>query len=294
MSERRGRAGLDPQVAALLAASDGAPETTRDPRLMRAEYERVGAELGGAPEPVAEVRELDGPPPMRVYVPEAAHGTVLYLHGGGWVLGSPDSHDRLARILANAAGAAVAVADYRLAPEHRHPAAVEDAEAALELVAAGRPGPLAVAGDSAGGGLAAVLARRHPGLRLQALAYPVLDAGMDTGSYRRHAEGFGLTAEEMAWFFARYGGDPADPDVSPLRARDLSGAPAAFIVLAGHDVLRDEGEAYASRLRAAGVPATVRVHEGMVHGFLRWPARVDAAREAIGELGAALRAALRS
>jgi acetyl esterase len=216
---------------------------------------------------------------------------VLLLHGGGWVLGSIESHDHVARLLANASGARVVLPDYRLAPEHPFPAALEDSEIAL-AAARGFGDPVAVAGDSAGGTLAAVLARRHPDLRAQALIYPVLDAAMASESYRVFADGFRLTAEDMAWFFAQYGGDPADPDVSPLVAPDLRGLPPATIVLASHDVLRDEGEAYAERLRAAGVDATVRVYDGMVHGFIRWPGKVDASRAAITELGESLRTAL--
>lgn len=281
--------GLHPQVAALLEAPVLA---SRDPATLRADYDAGAAELAGPPEPVAYVREVAGAPTMRVYAPAEPRGTVLYLHGGGWVLGSPTSHDQVARMLANASAARVVLPDYRLAPEHPFPAALEDAEAALG-VARELGGPVAVAGDSAGANLAAVLARRHRDLALQALAYPVLDARMGTASYATYAEGYRLTAVEMAWYLAQYGGDPDDPDVSPLRAPDLSGLPAARIVLASHDVLRDEGEAYGARLRAAGVDAAVSVYDGMVHGFVRWPAKVDAARDALDELGAALRAALR-
>lgn len=263
----------------------------RDPARLRADYEAGTAALAGPPESVASVEERGGPVPMRVYAPERPHGTVLFLHGGGWVTGSLDSHDHVGRMLANRSGARVVLPDYRLAPEHPFPAALEDAEAALEA-ARSFGDPVAVAGDSAGGGLAAVLARRHPDLRLQALVYPVLDAGMDTGSYRSFDQGFGLTRDDMAWYFTQYGGDPGDPDVSPLRAGALAGLPPAVVLLASHDVLRDDGATYARRLREAGVPAEVTVYDGMIHGFLRWPGRVDAAREALGELGAALGRAL--
>jgi acetyl esterase len=282
---------LHPQVAALLEGPEGELATERVPERLRADHEASTPELCGDPEPVASVQERDDPLPLRVFEPEGAFGTVLLLHGGGWVMGSMDSYEPLARSLANASGARVVLPGYRLAPEDPYPAALEDSEAAL-AVARGFGEPVAVAGDSAGGALAAALARRHPGLALQALVYPVLDAGMATESYGTYAEGYRLTAADMAWFFDAYGGDADDPDVSPLRAADLSGLPPAAIVLASHDVLRDEGEAYAKRLRDAGVEASVTVYDGMVHGFIRWTAKVDAARAAITDLGGALRAAL--
>lgn len=290
-----GPAELDPQIAALLAGPEGMATTVRDPRRLRAEHDAGTAEVAGRPEPIAAVRELRAAVPARVYEPADPHGVVLYLHGGGWVIGSLDSYDQVGRMLANASGARVVLPDYRLAPEHPYPAALEDAERALELAFELADGePVAVAGDSAGGALAAVLARRHAGrLAAQLLVYPVLDTGMASDSYVTFADGFRLTADDMAWFIAQYGGDPADPDVSPLRAPDLRGLPPATILLASHDVLRDEGEAYAVRLREAGVAATVHVWPGTVHGFLRWPAKVDAARAAMAQLGAAARAALR-
>jgi len=131
-----------------------------------------------------------------------------------------------------------------------------------------------------------------PGLRAQALLYPVCDAGQDTETYRRFAEGPMLTGDAMRLFFAAYGGSPDDPDVSPLRAGDLHGLPPAYVLTASHDVLRAEGEAYARRLDEAGVPVTLRNWEGMVHGFVRWPAKVDAARAALVETGGFLREAL--
>jgi len=285
---------LDPQVAALLAGSEGALTTVRDAAALRAEHEAGARELAGPPEPVDAVRDVDAPVPARVFEPAGARGTIVYLHGGGWVVGSPGSYDQVGRMLANAAGARVVLPDYRLAPEHPYPAALQDAEAAL-LAALDAGGPVAVAGDSAGGQLAAVLARRHARrLAAQLLVYPVLDAGMATASYERFAAGYRLTADDMAWFLAQYGGDPGDPDVSPLRAPDLAGLPPATILLASHDVLRDEGEAYARRLREAGVAVELVVWPGTVHGFVRWPAKVDAARAALARLGAAAQAAFRS
>jgi acetyl esterase len=262
-----------------------------DPIAMRAEHESATAAVAAPPEDVASVHDVAG---TRIVVPHDAHGAILFLHGGGWVVGSPDSYEHVARILANRAGATVVLPDYRLAPEHPFPAALQDAEAALALTRGLVGGePVAVAGDSAGGQLAAVLARRHPDLALQALIYPVLDAAMDTDSYRAFATGFRLSAADMAWFFEQYGGDPADPDVSPARATDLTGLPAATVYLASNDVLRDEGIAYAHALRAAGVETRLGVVPGTIHGFVRWTAIADLAGQTLDQLGADLRAALR-
>ena len=270
----------------------------RDVAVLRAEQEARTAELGGEPVAMAEVRERDDAPArVREYVPEGdAHGAVVYLHGGGWATGSVDTVDRLVRRLARAAGARVFSTGYRLAPEHPFPAGLQDAEAVLRW-AAGQGGPLAVAGDSAGGNLATVAARRTGvPLRLQALLYPVCDAALATASYTEFAEGYRLSRDDMAWFYGLYGGDAADPDVSPLRAplemlRDL---PPAYVLTASHDVLRDEAEAYAERLREAGVEVEVVRWPGMVHGFLRWPGAVTAARTALDQIGARLRSALRT
>jgi acetyl esterase len=274
----------------LIADAPPGAAQVADPPRMRAEYEAATATLAGPLEPVADVRDVDG---TRIITPADHHGVVLLLHGGGWVVGSPDTHEQLGRMLANRAGARVVLPAYRLAPEHPHPAPLEDSEAALALARelAGDQ-PIAVAGDSAGGQLAAVLARRHHDLALQALIYPVLDAGMATGSYRRYGVGYPLGAADMAWYLQQLAGDADDPDVSPLRAPDLAGLPPAAILLASHDVLRDEGEAYADRLARAGVAVQLRVIDGTVHGFVRWVARLDLAVEALDWLGAQLRVAL--
>ena len=219
------------------------------------------------------------------------------------MLGSIDSFDTVVRALANAAGAIVVSVGYRLAPEAPFPAGLEDCLCATRWLAehagelGGDPRRLAVAGDSAGGNLAAVVARRLRGevdLRMQVLIYPVADAGCNTASYREFGERHGLTAASMQRFWNLYldGADGMAPDASPLRAEDLAGLPPAYVLTAGFDVLRDEGEAYAEALREAGVPTTARRFDGAIHGFWRWLAAAKLSRAAVDEVAAALRARL--
>jgi acetyl esterase len=285
---------LRPIVEALLALPGPPPEEVPVEQA-RAAHAAETAQLAGRGPDVERVEEAEvAGVPVRVYEPAGAHGTVAYFHGGGWVLGNLDSVDAVCRALAVAAGARVVSVDYRLAPEHRYPAALEDALAvtrALEV-------PLAVAGDSAGGNLAAIVAR-HERERVagQLLVYPVTDAGVNTPSYREFGEGFGLTAAAMRRFWDLYldGADGLQPDASPLRADadDLAGLPPAYVLSAECDVLRDEGEAYAQKLREAGVEVTVDRQAGGIHGFWRWQT-TRVAREAAERAGAALRAALAS
>jgi acetyl esterase len=276
----------------------------------RAGHEAETKEMSGPGEPVAEVRDIEvegpgGPIPVRVYRPEgdAPLPLVVYLHGGGWMLGSIESFDTVVRALANAAGAIFASVDYRLAPEHPFPAGLDDALAATRALRAradelgADPERLAIAGDSAGGNLATVVARRLHGeipFRLQALIYPVTDAGCNTPSYREFGERSGLTAASMQRFWNLYldGADGLQPDASPLRAQDLEGSPPAFVLTADHDPLRDEGEAYAEALRRAGVAVEAARADGTIHGFLRWLAVTSLSRRAVEDVAAALRAAL--
>jgi acetyl esterase len=279
---------LDPEIAAILetinALRGPGPEDVPVAQA-RAGHEAETDELAGTgPDVRSDDAELAGVP-ARIYTPPDARGTVAYFHGGGWVVGSPRSTEAVCRALALASGATVANVDYRLAPEHPYPAAVEDALAATRALR-----PDVVAGDSAGGNLAAVVARHERSLKLQLLIYPVADAGLNTPSYREFADGYGLTAAGMKRFWELYldGADGTDPDASPLRATDLAGVAPAHVITAESDILRDEGEAYAGRLEHATV---VRV-PGSIHGFWRWQKASALARRTVEEAAAAIRAAL--
>jgi acetyl esterase len=305
---------LDPEIQVIADRLEAAPPAHLVPvDEARVAHDRDTVEMSGPGPAVAEVRELEvpgpgGPIPVRVFRPEGegAMALVVYLHGGGWTVGSLDGFDPLCRALANASGAIVASVGYRLAPEHPFPAAPDDARAAVRWLAehAGElgadPGLLAIAGDSAGANLATVTARRlrdegDTALRFQALIYPVCDSAQDTQSYREKSDGFGLSAPSMRRYWNLYldGADGRLPDASPLRASDLSGLPPAFVLTVRDDVLCDEGEAYARALEAAGVPVTLRRYDGAIHGFFRWLAVSELSRRAVAEVGAALRAGLR-
>jgi acetyl esterase len=281
---------LEPDMQLLLALRRlrGDRElNTMTPVEARLEIARAAAGFAGTLLPVARVESLTlpgpaGPLAARLYVPDGAvRGVLVYDHGGGWVVGDLDTHDTLCRELANAARCAVVSVDYRMGPEHRFPAAVDDALAAFRWASdetarlGGPPGRVAVGGDSAGGNLAAVvalLATREggPRPRAQLLVYPVTDLSTKHRSYRLFADGFFLTERDMDWYRSQYLPDEAaalDPRASPLLAQDLRGLPPAVVLTAGFDVLRDEGEAYAKRLDEAGVPVTHRRVPGQIHGF---------------------------
>ena len=302
---------INPQAQQILdgkAAAGGPPLWELTPEEGRAVVTANNAQIGAGPF-VASVRDVvisgqAGGIPARVYSPAAgAPGVVVYYHGGGWVLGSVDDWDASVRALAVASGCDVVSVDYRLAPEHVVPAAVDDAYDALvwvaETLAVGRP--LVVAGDSAGGNLATVCALRArdtggPSLALQVLVYPVTDHDLDRKSYHQY-EGneLILNRRDMAWFWEHYAPDPAaraNPYASPLRATDLSGLPPAYIVTAEHDPLRDEAFAYADRLRAAGVPVEHRHYAEEIHAFFSFVNLLDDADKAVAEAGAAIRAAV--
>jgi acetyl esterase/lipase len=262
---------------------------------------------------VAETRELAIPGPAGA-IPARYHRAwgaetgaplpcVVYFHGGGWVCGDLDTHDAVCRGIANHARCAVVSVDYRLAPEHRFPTALEDASAALRWISA-NAGSLAVdaarlvvGGDSAGGNLAAVaaiVAREAGGplLAMQILVYPVTDLALEGASYARLAGGYGLTREDMRWYrdhYLRDERDIGDWRASPLRAPELSRLPPAYVVTAGFDPLHDEGKAYAERLAQAGVPVTYECFEGQIHGFLVMGGVMAAANHAVYRIGQAVR-----
>ncbi|WP_435077463.1 alpha/beta hydrolase [Halococcus sp. AFM35] len=267
------------------------------------------------PEPVGDIENFaiegpDRPLPVRVYAPETGtepYGVFVTFHGGGWVVGSLDTHDPVCRALANAAECLVVSVDYRLAPEHPFPAAVEDCYAAVEWAAAyadelgGDPERIAVGGDSAGGNLAAAVTlaardRDGPELRHQSLVYPSVNSPTvkQFDSYEENAEGYLLELESAEWYYERYLQHPTDARneyAAPLLARDLSTLPPATVITAGFDPLRDEGFAYADRLDAAGVAVTHEHFEGMIHGFLNLVDTIDRSRDAIAVLAADLEAA---
>ncbi len=307
----------DTQLLLRVAEIDPDPPLhTLTPAQARAQLRRSAYLVSSRPAEMAELRELvlagaGHPLPARLYVPpEAANGRdhplVVYYHGGGWVVGDLDTHDAFCRALAAGAGARVLSVDYRLAPEHPFPAPVDDALASYrEAVARAEelgadPARVAVAGDSAGGHLAAVTAlqaRSDPQPpAFQMLIYPATDCAETSASRLAFATGFLLTKENMEWYEENFIGaaDRRDPRVSPLHAEDLAGVAPALVVTAGFDPLRDEGEAYAARLREAGVPTLLRRHPGFVHGFTHVMIGGPAPREAVAEMGGVLRGALAS
>ncbi|WHT21062.1 alpha/beta hydrolase [Crossiella sp. CA-258035] len=275
---------------------------------------RTAAVIGGAALEVAQVRELSVPGPggpirTRVYLPAglpSQAGALVFYHGGGWVVGDLETHDNLCRYLAVHAGVAVLSADYRLAPEHKFPAATEDALAVYRYAVANadslglHPDQIAVGGDSAGGNLAAVTAQQakaagDPVPAFQLLIYPAVDFSVRRESRRLFGTGFVLTSEKMDWYqdqYLRSAEDQLDPRASPLLAEDLSGLPPAYLVTAGFDPLRDEGEEYADKLSKAGVPVFLRRHHGLIHGFANVLGIGHTGRDAALEAAAALRMGL--
>jgi acetyl esterase len=307
---------VDPQVQAVLdvMAQLGAPSLDEYEDAAAARAAVKARAVPAEPSPVHRVEDgtIPGPAgavPVRTYWPSDATGlpVLVYFNGGGWVIMDLDSHDEPCRRLANDAGVIVVSVDYRLAPEHKFPAALDDCWAATQWVAAhatelgGDPTRLAVGGDSAGGNLAAAVALRAkeaggPALRFQLLIYPVVGTPWDDRpSYVENADGYMLTAKSMVWFTEHYQREAADaehPHFSPTRASDLAGLPPALVITAEYDPLRDEGEAYGRMLQEAGVPTTITRYDGMIHGFYGLFAAVTRARDAQLEAAAALRAAL--
>jgi acetyl esterase len=302
---------LDAQIRHLLETVFRAPPGTASPDVgaLRCAAEEAPGLLGGSPETVASVIEAVAAGEshnvaLRIYTPEAATAMplLLYAHGGGWVTGSLDSHDRVCRMLANRLPAIVVAVDYRCAPEHVYPAALDDVcsgwhWARAHAAALGSDtGRFVVAGDSSGGNLAAALtmrlrARGLPLPDLQLLLYPALDATCSRRSYRDFATGYSLTGKQMAWYWDTYRASAAADavELSPLAAIDLSGLPPAVIAVAECDVLRDDGVDYARALAAARVPVRVVDCRGMIHGFLRWGGAVPAGVTWMNEIASASR-----
>jgi acetyl esterase len=302
---------LDPHVQAFLAQLElaGAPKYGEQPiDEQRTAMQASAPTFFGAVDPVPfedrTVPSEAAPVPVRAYRPvERPAPILIWFHGGGWVLGSVHTVHGVCAALARRSGCVVVSVDYRLAPEHPFPAALDDAWAVVDWLGGnaeavgGLPGQLALGGDSAGGNISAVIARRARDasveLKLQLLVYPVCDADLETSSYTACASGYWLTREAMQWFWEQYlpSGDWLQPDASPLRAPDLDSVAPAHIVTAEYDVLRDEGEAYGRRLQDAGVPTVISRYDGMIHGFFRLPAVVPRANEALSEAASALRQA---
>jgi acetyl esterase len=310
---------LHPQIQAVLKAQAAAglrPIEAMTPDEARAQMEETARARKAEPLPVGRIEERKIPGPagpirLRVYWPNAAGAAnpvpaIVYYHGGGHVIGSLDTHDFVARNLCAGAEALVASVDYRMGPEHKFPAAVDDSFAALAWVHANAPAlgadpeRIGVHGDSAGANLAAVVALMvrdagAPRLRLQSLVYPVADYTMSTPSYDKFANGNGiLTREAMLWFRQHYLRRPEDAEdwrASPLKAPSLAGAAPAILVTAECDVLHDEGERYAVALRDAGVPVEYREYAGMIHAFFGMVPLVDDAMNAQRTVWAAFKRA---
>jgi len=311
---------LDPLVKAFLdqmKAVPGPKMSEAGAEIARATFNALMQMVGPRDVPVGKTENravpgAAGEIPIRVYSPVAAGSepmpALIYYHGGGFVIGSIESHDGLCRMLANEGGFRVVSVDYRLAPEHKYPAAFDDAFAALVWVQANAAeigvdaNRIAVGGDSAGGALAAEVAqaaKAKGGLPVaaQMLLFPVVQVGDETNSLREFAIGYFLEKETLDWFYSSYlppGADRNDPKISPLRAKDLSGLPPAFIMLGGFDPLHDEGMQYADKLRAAGVRVQVADYSDMVHCFIYLQAVLPQAHEALTAAAKAVAALLKA
>jgi acetyl esterase len=313
--------GLDPQVLAViqLVIKSGRPAyNTLSPRDARQLFRETRPASTPTPPEIGAVTNVTaegprGPIPLRVYRPAgvangAAIPALVYYHGGGWVIGDLDTHDVQCRQTAAEAGVVVVAVDYRLAPEHKFPAAVDDAWAATRWVVAHGselgvdPRRIAVGGDSAGGNLAAVVALmardagNAPAIALQVLTYPVTDLSSESKSYGDFADGYLLTRDSMRWFKDHYLKSSSDADdwrASPLRAASLAGLPPALIITAGFDPLRDEGAAYAARMTEAGGRVDYVCYGGMIHGFMPMGKLIDTGNRAISHVAASLRQALK-
>ena len=303
---------LDPQIVTVMeaAAALGLPPNNEvSPEEARANG-RARPRAAGPEVANVEDRNIPGPDgdiPVRIYTPEGAgpFPGLAWYHGGGWVVGDLDTADPTARHLCVESGCVVVSVDYRLAPETKFPGAAEDCYAATQWLAANAAALnvdanlIAVGGDSAGGNLAAVvslMSRDRGGcdIAFQLLVYPVTERNFDTGSYIENADGYQLSRDGMIWYWDHYMASDADalnPYAAPMHAADLSGLPAALVITAEFDPLRDEGEAYGRKLAEAGIPTTITRYDGMIHGFYGMSAAVDKAREAVQQSAACLKEA---
>jgi acetyl esterase len=310
---------LDPdaaQVLEIIRDSGRPPFETLTPKEARAAYAQARVAAAPAPQEIKHVEDLriegpHGPIPLRFYKPEQESSEplplLIYYHGGGWLLGDLESHDTVCRHLANSAQCAVLSVDYRLAPEHKFPTAVDDAFAATAWAAKHAnklnidPDRLAIGGDSAGGNLAVavcLIARsaKAPKIRFQLLLYPALDFSFNTPSHQEFAEGFSLTRNALTWFrdhYLRKPSDEADIRASPLREQNFAGMPPACVLTAECDPLRDEGEIYAARLaQEASVPVTLWRATGQIHGFLPMGKLISASTPKLDAIALILKSAL--
>ena len=298
-------------VLAFLASLEGPHLADMSAADMRETYLKLGAAFDEPADPSVRTVDFTGAGiPLRGYFPGKAEAgpVIVYMHGGGWVIGDLETHDRLCRQLCNESGVAIVAVDYRLAPEHVFPACVEDAFAATQWIAANAaelridPKRLAVGGDSAGGNLSAVVSlmardAEGPALRLQLLIYPAVDFRMNSPSFASRGDVLPLTKQAVQWFGDHYlGKNPGDRvddwRASPIRAASLAGLPPAHVITGGYDVLCDEGQAYADALEKAGVPVERAHFPGMIHGFITMGRFVQAANTAIAGCAAALKRAL--
>ncbi len=307
---------VDPQVQMLLDLMAGAGQAPISEATLTATRESfpvlVAMTAGPGPDNVSvEDRSIPGPHgdiALRIYIPETAdesRGVVVFIHGGGWTIGTAAGYDPIAKMVANDADVVVVSVDYRLSPEHPFPVPYDECWAALQWVVANGAElgadatRVAVMGDSAGGNLSAVMANRAsanggPNIAVQVLIYPATDANFDTRSYVDNAVGYFLERETMQFFwncYTRSGADPLDPRLSPLREESLCGVAPALVITAEFDPLRDEGEAYAEALRTAGVEVEHTRYEGMIHGFAMMPAAVGAGATALAQATKAIRTA---
>lgn len=305
---------LDPQVKAFLdqAAASGAPGFDQMTVQQAREAIRGLFATNAPPQAVKKVEDrvvnAGGVKlPIRIYTPDG-NGPLpilVFFHGGGWVVGDLESHDAPCRALANGAGCIVIAIDYRLAPEHKFPAPADDCYGATKWVVlnaasfGGDPKRIAVGGDSAGGNLAAAVAqmatdRGAPTIKYQLLIYPVTNYSYDTASYKNNGENYLLTKNSMQWFWNHYLSNPNDgenPYASPLRGQRLSNLPPAWVMTAEFDPLRDEGEAYAKRMKDAGVSVEYTDYKGMIHGFFSLGHIFDQGKKAVADACAKLKAA---